>query len=88
MVVQFGLTIKSPDIDKSVNDTQPTISNTYYIVNSEVIAKEKDYITYRFMMVSYQALLLHNTLDYATNKTTGKKSPYKIIQELLSRIRL
>jgi hypothetical protein len=86
--VWFGLTIKSPDIDSSVNNTYPTIENTYYVVNSEVIAKEKDYITYRFVMVSYQSLLLHNSMNYATNKTAGAKSPYKIIQEVLSSVRI
>lgn len=86
--MRFGLTIKSPDIDNSVNNKYLTIENTYYIVNSEVIAKEKDYITYRFMMISYQSLLLHNSLNYATNKTTGSKSPYKIIQEVLSSVRI
>jgi hypothetical protein len=55
------------------------------MVNNIIADKGRDYISYKFVFVSYQSLLLHNTLDYANSKSDGKKSPYKIIEEVLTK---
>jgi hypothetical protein len=67
--VYYGLTLKSPDLESHSENKQSMITGTYYISNSEIMEKEKDYITYRFHLVSYQSLLLNTTLNYATNRT-------------------
>jgi hypothetical protein len=78
--------IEAPDIETSFSLSNTRINNSYYLINTTVIDKGRDYISYRFTCIPYQSLLLHNTLNYSNNKTIGKKSPYKIIQEVLNNV--
>lgn len=82
----IGFVIKSPDLDNDISLRNTTLRNTYYLINTSVIDKGRDYISYRLTGIPYQSLLLHNTLNYSNNKTIGKKSPYKIIQEVLNKV--
>lgn len=77
--------IKSPQagLTEAEKNKNPVFNGTFIINNVNIVSKQDETIIYEFIGELNNKTTLIKNYNYATNKETGKVSPYKIITDIL-----
>jgi len=65
-----------------------TLDKTFIINNLKLVEQTREYLRYEIEATDLNIQNLYKNVNYANDKTQGKLSPYKIISDIMNKIRI
>jgi uncharacterized membrane protein YcaP (DUF421 family) len=71
------------------DEPSPVILDKTFIINNlKLIEQTREYLRYEIEATDINIQNLYKNVNYSNDKTQGKLSPYKIISDIMNKIRI
>jgi hypothetical protein len=74
--------------DNNKNIELKTLEKVFIINNIKQVDQTREFVRYEFEGEDFAIQSLYLNVNYANDKTAGQVSPYKIITDIMNKIRL